>query len=271
MTSSVSGKNDFKSFLNSFGIKICHSKFESEWEEYIKNILNVRKKYQLFPSECEEIMNLFYSNEKFSIENPLIKDNKVIFYRGFLTFEYFSILINQIRAHNSKILWLYGRKNEKLVYTDFEYFFKDFNKTINDVDFRCLFAYPFSEASIKPCTKEKNYEFNYELLIKLKDLINYSKKYQIDCGKYFKMYKYPRKILYNRIDNAVLTSEIYHDVDGYLTRTTDTQFEIISALSDEGKRKSTIFENVWKDAIPVTEDIIEKLWNNNFRIDKQTR
>ena len=273
------GKKDFKKFLEQIAdeLQIRIKQFNHNWEIYENEIKTILEKEKLIPSECQDLVNKLIEddNDNFSIVSPEITRERIIFHKGFTTHALTQILINSITECQGKYLWIYGRKNKKLMSREYEDFFKYLadEGIKNGVDFRCLFPLPNSNATIKASSKDREKIFNYELQISLTKAFSLKNKYGLPVEKLFRLYLEPRNESIIRSDNAVIYRPITCDAEGYPLPYTNTSFEILSAIKNDNnhinKGVSSIekFSSIWDDdnkSIPLTEHLLEKLYGLDF-------
>lgn len=261
------GKIEFMRFCQQISseFNITFQNFNQEWEQFdcaVKKILNENN---LIPNECSTLVNEILKNEKeFSVVNPEITNEHILFHKGFKTHTLTKILIDSVLNGFSKYYWIYGRKNQRLMSREYEYFFKELAK-IKDVDFRCLFTMPKSDAAIKPITADRYDTFDIELKICLKHALELKTKFGLPVEKMFRLYCHPREELLIRLDNTVLYNKIQKSADGFPLSYTNSSFEVLSGLKGLGLEVINKFESIWNDdtkSLPLTQDLYDKLYNN---------
>lgn len=262
------GKKDFEAFLKSlskkFGIKV--NKFDINWNVFEDEIKNILSKHESIPTECRYIVNaLLQQGEPFVVNSPEIYKEKILFYQGFTTHTLIKILVNAIVMDHNKTLWIYGRKNKKILSREYEPFFKYLANEglMNNVDFRCLFPMPKSKATIMASSRDRADYFDIELETSLKRAVSLKNKFGLPIEQVFRLYLEPRTESIIRLDNSILHRDITRDIDGYPMPYTNSSFEICSNTSDVGSRLSTKFDLIWHDetkSIPLTEELIKEIY-----------
>ncbi len=263
-----SGKKDLEFFLKKLAkeLQVEVMNFEENWDKFVKEINEILTSEKIIPAECEFLITRLLENESdFAITSPEITKGKIGFHKGFTTHILTRLLTDFIVMQQSKSLWIFGRKNKKLLSREFEPFFLYLaNEGLkNGIDFRCLFPLPKSKATIKASSKDREQFFEMELEQSLKTAFSLKNKFGLPVEKIFKLYSEPRKDSIIIIDNAVLYHPIICDDKGYPLPYTDSNFEVLTALETKGNALVVSFENVWnsENTIPLTEDLLLKLYN----------
>lgn len=265
-----SGKKDFYSFLNTLsnelGIALCN--FELNWKEFEEKIKKILSENELIPTECKYIVETLLKNEEvFTISSPEISKDKIMFHQGFTTHPLTKILIDALVMDTHQVLWIFGRKNKKIMSREYEPFFKYLadEGLESGKDFRCLFPMPNSKATIKASSQDRLKSFDNELENSLRQAISLKNKYNLPIEKVFRLYLEPRTESIIRLDSAVLHRTIIRDIDGYPLPYTNSEFEICSKNVKKGEHLIKQFESIWNDnekSIPLTEDLFEKIYNS---------
>lgn len=266
------GKKDFERFLKELAdeLKVPLKNFNRYWNLYKKSITEILENEQLIPDTCRDLFDRILEKDdgSFSIVSPEVTKDRIIFHKGFSTFALTKILLESVVEYQGKRLWFYGRRNKKLLSSENNHFFKFLaNEGIeNGVDFRCLLPYPDTEATYKATCKEKERSFITDLHSSIEKAINLKHKFQLPTEKLFKLYKKRRNNSIIISDNAILKKEITCDGEGYPLPYTNTEFEIIgisnnSVVNPLGVRLYEEFETVWNEAIPLTEELYNSIYN----------
>lgn len=271
---SSNSKNDFYVFVNQIRKEcgIDYSDFEINWDSYYAQVERILKTEENIPEECSDFVNTLLKNENncFTMSSPEITKEHIMFHKGFTTHALTKILTDSIKDEHSKYLWIYGRKNKKLLSREYDDFFEYLSTTgiEEGVDFRCMFPMPFSEATKNASSKDSSKTFDSDLQISLTKAINLKMKFDLPIEKMFRLYLQPRKESIIRIDNVILYKPIVRDSYGYPLPYTNTGFEVLSALPKEknnkGYKLKDSFESLWSDkekSVPLTEELFKKIYN----------
>lgn len=266
-----SGKLSFIQFIQQLHLDSQTKNFESNWQIYTQKISDILKKEQLIPSECQDLVNMILEkdNNVFTITSPEITNNHVIFHKGFATNELTKILLNNVINYQGKRLWVYGRRNKRLLSSDNEYFFDFLSKEglDNGVDFRCLFPYPETEAVNKVTTPKKERSFKTDLQTYIENAVYLQYKFNLPIDKLFRLYKERRTKSIIVSDSALLHRDIICDSDGYPLPYTNSEFEILSineahGLNNKGNKLYKEFQDIWDKAEPLTEEKYNEIYPN---------
>ena len=222
-----------KSFIDCFDLH--DNKFmRSALNQFIKEVNIVKDKYRKIDINCEEFVNTLASNEAFQVKNPIYRNNIAYFYTGFETLELWKNIVDSF-LYTGKYLWIYGRKNMKLVLNHEELFKYLEEKSIYDdmdgIDFRCLFLDPESK-EVHNAHKDQDI-FSSELNTTIKrahHMVGDNKRLQ-DC---FKKYSHRREEIIIRIDNCILYSKPHFNENGQPEIITNSMFEVFSVNSPKG-------------------------------------
>ena len=194
-----------------------------------------------------------------------------MFHKGFTTHALTKILTDSITQYQGKYLWIYGRKNKKIMSREYDDFFKFLadEGIKNGVDFRCLFPMPKSNAINKASSKDREKLFDYELMASLTRALSLKNQFGLPVEKVFRLYFNPRTESIIRSDNAVIYRTIICDADGYPLPYTNTGFEVLSAIYDKNSSNNKgfdavqKFEKIWDsktESIPLTEELFNKIY-----------
>lgn len=265
-----SGKKEFKSFLNSFALenntKIIS--FEKNWKEFEEKILKILAENDLIPTECKYIVEtLLKTDNAFVVSSPEIYKNKILFHQGFATHPLTKILTDAIVMDSHNTLWIFGRKNKKILSREYEPFFKYLadEGLANGKDFRCLFPMPKSNAILKASSKDRKPFFDCELEFSLRQAVSLKNKFGLPIEKVFRLYFDTREDSIIRLDSAVLHRKITRDLDGDPLPYTNSEFEIYAKSSEKGNELIRKFDSVWNDedkSCPLTEELLEILYGS---------
>ena len=260
------GKEEFKKYFEQISLEfnIEYKYFDKEWEKFQHSVSNILTKNSLIPNECSNLVNdILKNDEDFVVVSPEITKEHILFHKGFKTPALTKILMNNVLNGFSKYYWIFGRKNQRLMSREYEYFFRELSK-MKDVDFRCLFTMPKSPASIKAITWDRTDTFDVELQITLKHALELKNKFGLPVEKIFRLYFEPRTELMIRLDNTVLYNKIQRDANGYPLSYTNSSFEILSGLKDVGLNAIKNFESIWNNdqkSVPLTQELFDSLFN----------
>lgn len=243
--------NFVESFIASFNL-INNEDNRQKIIEYQQQVDKIKDIYRKVDRNCEDLVAQLVHNKHFVAENPFFRDKTAHFMAGFESFELYNVITEQF-MFSGKYLWIYGRKNMKLMSDSFKKFFNYLSETarlhpdMEGIDFRCLFLDPDSEevsrAHIRP--KLLKHELNssmYRASIIIGDNKNFEK-----C---FKMYSDRREEIIIRLDNSIIYAVPIFDALGRPQLLTDTRFEVFSVDSPKGQECIRKFQEVWNKAKP---------------------
>lgn len=267
------GKKDFKNFLTELGLEnnIKIKNFNENWNAYEKTICDIVEKEQLVPNSCKHLVEQILKKDdgKFTIVSPEITKKHILFHKGFATTSLIKILLETVVEYQGKRLWFYGRRNKRLLTSENDAFFKYLAEEgiRNGVDFRCLFPYPNSEATYKATNKEKERSFYTDLHTCMEKVIGLKYKYQLPIENLFRLYKTHRTESIIVSDNSILHRTIICDWEGYPLPYTNSEFEILEISDNEldinkGRNLYNKYNKIWDDAIPLTEELYNEIYNN---------
>ena len=273
----ASGKESFERFLYQLAREANTEvkNFNKSWNAYKENIKYVLESESAIPSECKDLYRriLEKDNGTFSVNSPEIRNNEIVFHKGYKTHELLRILTDSIMHYQGKYLWLYGRKHELLMSRAFDDFFNYLSREglRNGVDFKCLFPMPKSSAAVKASSRDRADYFDNELQRSLELALILQERYGLDVGNLFRLYKEPQRISIIRCDNAVLHHFIIRDENGYPLSYFNSGFTIASALSPDATGNSETespliqeFRSVWDNAEPLSKALMNSLYGNKF-------
>ena len=275
------GKKSFIEFLTElaceFNIKFEKERFNRNWSTYEKEIKKILEKGQLIPRECKELVNklLEDNHNNFTLTSPEISKEHIVFHKGFTTHALTKILTDSITQYQGKYLWIYGRKNKKIMSREYDDFFKFLadEGIKNGVDFRCLFPMPKSNATNKASSKDREKIFDCELMASLTRALSLKNQFGLPVEKVFRLYFTPRTESIIRSDNAVIYRTIICDADGYPLPYTNTGFEILSAIYDKNSSNNKgfnavqKFEKIWNsetESVPLTEELFNEIYKKDI-------
>lgn len=246
---SFDNKDFIKTFLTSFNAPITKSN-TVKVEKYIQEVKDIKDKFRKVDIQCEDLVNKLVNNKCFILESPYYHKKTAYFLTGFESFDLFKIITDSF-MYTGKYLWIYGRKNMKLLSGNFKDFFdyleeKTYsNADMDGIDFRCMFLNPNSDEVSKAHQRQEI--FNSELkscILRAKDVIKGNEK----LGKCFRFYDNKRDEIIIRLDNCIIYSRPSFDINGCPQLLTNTSFEVFSVESSKGQKCVKKYENVWKNA-----------------------
>lgn len=274
-------KIEFQRFFNELAEE-SNSKiknFNRNWNSYINAVQEILQKEQQIPDNCKD---LFYQlikakNDKFTMESPEISFNHILFHKGYSTNALTEILTNSIMLYQGKRLWIYGRRNRRLLDSDSYEFFKYLTDEglENGVDFRCLLPNPNSTYAMdKIVNKVKQAEFPFDLRKSLRNALLLKRQYNLPVEKLFRLYSCKREFSITISDSVILYHSMPRDGEGYPLPMTDTSFKMYS-LPPQGKEPKSpsekkaksllnVYENIWNKSEPLTEEIFYKFYNEKI-------
>ena len=182
--------------------------------------------------QCEDFVEKLASIESFHVKSPEYKDKVAYFYTGFETLELWNAIVNSF-MYSGKYLWIYGRKNMKLVLHHEQLF---------------QFLDPASD-EVQRAHKDQDI-FPSELMSTIKrarHLIGDNTRFQ-QC---FRKYSHKREEVIIRLDNCIIYSKPQFDKNGYPPIMTNSMFQIFGASSPQGKITCQKFEHIWANAAPM--------------------
>ena len=211
----------------------------------------VRDNYRKVDIQCEDFVEKLSSIDSFHVQSPEYRDKVAYFYTGFETIELWNEIVNSF-MYSGKYLWIYGRKNMKLVlhYKQLFQYLKEKADTYNmqGIDFRCLFLDPASD-EVQHAHKVQDI-FPSELLSTIKranHMIGDNPRFQ-QC---FRKYSHKREEVIIRLDNCIIYSKPQFDGNGFPPIMTNSMFQVFSASSPQGKKACQKYEQIWHNATPM--------------------
>lgn len=245
-----SNENFAEIFTNCFDVK-CTKNNKQKIENYRSEIIEIKDRFREVDIQCEDFVEKLIHNDSFIVENPFFRDKTAYFLSGFESFELFKIIIDSF-LYTGKHLWIYGRKNMKLLSGNFKEFFKYLEEKafngflgMDGIDFRCLFLDPESEEVERAHINQDIFkaELNATIL-RAKDEI----KINPQLKQCFKLYSNKREEIIIRLDNCIIYSRPNFDAHGRPELLTNTAFEVFSAKSIRGKECISKYERIWSKA-----------------------
>lgn len=238
-----------ESFMISFGL--THSKSnKNKLENYVKAIIEIKEQFRDVDIQCEDFVGRLVNDNAFIVENPFFRDRVAHFLTGFESFDLLKAIIESF-MYTGKYLWIYGRKNMKLLSGSFQEFFKYLeektysNSYMDGIDFRCLFLDPTSPEVDKAHIRKEIFVPELDAcILRAKDVIKDNKKLQ-SC---FRLYSNKREEIIIRLDSCIIYSRPNFDVYGRPQLLTNTGFEVFSTQSPKGQECIHKFEDVWNKA-----------------------
>lgn len=236
-------------FIQAFEIKNTKAN-RIKIESYIDRIKEIKEKYRFVDIECEDFVEKLIENGSFIVENPFYKDRVTHFLTGFESYDLYKTIVDMF-LYTGKYLWIYGRRNMKLLGGNFNNLFnyldeKSFNNpTMDGIDFKCLFLDPNSDEVNNAHSNTEIFipEMNATIL-RAKNVI----KNNDILKKCFRFYSNKRDEIIIRVDNCIIYSRPIFDSKGKPQLLTNTSFEVFSVHSKKGIECVKTFENVWNNA-----------------------
>ena len=248
---SLNDTNFIESFITSFKLK----NNDDNWQkiiDYQHKVDSIKNYYRKVDRNCEDLVEQLIHNKSFVAENPFFKDKTAYFLAGFESFELYKVITEQF-MYSGKYLWIYGRKNMKLMSDNYKKFFNYLSETarlhtdMKGIDFRCLFLDPESEevsrAHIRPTLLKNELNSN---LYRASVIIGDNKNFE----KCFKLYSNRRDEIIIRLDNSIIYAVPIFDALGRPQLLTDTKFEVFSVNSSKGQECIKKYQEVWDNAKP---------------------
>lgn len=240
-----------KNFLDCFELQSSKSN-KNKMENYVKSINEIKGNFRDIDIQCEDFVGKLISNDAFVVENPFFRDRTAHFLTGFESFDLLKVIIDSF-MYTGKYLWIYGRKNMKLLSGNFQDFFKYLeekthsNSSMDGIDFRCLFLDPNSDEVERAHTRKEIFITELRAcILRAKDVIKDNKILQ-NC---FRFYSNRREEIIIRLDNCIIYSRPSFDIYGRPQLLTNTGFEVFSADSLKGKECIEKFNDIWYKARP---------------------
>ena len=270
---SIEAEKEFRTFLNSLG-KECGVKpknFTKNWTIFMDTVQKILESERLVPLSCRSIVYQLMNDdaENFTLVSPEITKEHILFHKGFQTNALVKLLLKTITEYQGKRLWIFGRRNKKLITSENKEFFEFLvNEGIdNGVDFRCLFPHPQTAATEKAVSKEKERSFLTDLQTTLEDTVALKNKIGLPIEELFRLYTVPRTDKIVISDNALLYHHITCDGDGYPLPLTNSSFEVLDISDDcnpqsRGKKLLTTFEEVWINSKPLTKELYDHIYKS---------
>ena len=191
------------------------------------------------------------SLEEFQVRSPIYRNKTAYFLTGFETVALWKNIVDFF-LYTGKYLWIYGRKNMKLILHHAELFQYLNEKALHDdmdgIDFKCLFLNPES-SEVKVAHRNPDI-LSSELNTTIKRASNLIGDNQC-LKKCFRKYSHRRDEIIIRLDNAILYSKPHFDSNGVPNLITNSMFEVFSATSERGKEYCQKYIEVWNNAIPM--------------------
>ena len=257
-----------KEIASNIGIK--PKNFSKQWKIYIQNVHQILTKNQLIPKECIDLVNQLLEDNSgtFTINSPEITREHILFHKGFSTNVLTRLLLKNVMEYQSKRLWIFGRRNKKIFTSENDDFFKFLAEEgiPNNVDFKCLFPYPESDATSEAVSKDKERRFKADLQTCLEAAVRFKSRFNLPVSDIFRLYKSRRTNYIIVSDDAVLHTPIIRDTDGRPLPITNSSFEVLS-ISEEnmpenkGRKLCQTFIDTWNDSIPLTEELYNSIYN----------
>ena len=218
----------------------------------LRKIKDILRKYYPLDEECLDFLESLLSNTSIVSENPkycLENETKIAcFNHAFETSdlhkEYVDYFINQ----NGKYLWIFGRKNERLILDSGERLINYLKSKIQggstrSLDVRWLFLDPEYAEIDKAHQNSERLKKELDLTLSRVDELIGDNDTLRSC---FRLYSCERREIIVRIDNVILLAKPSFDKNGRPQLVTDMPFEVFSAKSKQGKLYIKKFEEVWE-------------------------
>lgn len=240
--------NDFVSdIISNFNLK--DNEFtRNAIEEYKKRIISIKDKFRYVDAQCEPFVEKLIQNKAFICESPFFEEKTAYFLTGFETFDLYNAIIESF-LYSGKYLWIYGRRNSKLLIGSFRDFFKYLKQKANSnydnmggIDFRCLFLDPRSKEVERAHLHQDIFKVELEAtLSKVKTEIGDNS----ELKKCFRLYQHKREEIIIRMDDCIIYSTPNFDAFGRPQLLTNSRFEVFSASSPRGLNSIQKFEKIW--------------------------
>ena len=217
-------------------------------ESYKKHIANIKDKFREVDIQCEPFIEKLIHNKSFTCESPFFESKTAYFLTGFETFDLYKEIIDSF-LYSGKHLWIYGRRNSKLLIGSFRDFFKYLKEKANSgydnmggIDFRCLFLDPESDEVNRAHLHQNIFKQELEATLrKVKTEIGDSSHLK----KCFRLYQHKREEIIIRMDDCIIYSRPTFDALGRPQLLTNTRFEVFSTNSSKGVNCIQKFEEAW--------------------------
>jgi len=219
-------------------------------KNYINDIRKLQDEHRLVPVECEDFVDKLINHKSFLAENPKYLNQEAHFISGFETHELYECLVESF-LETGKYLWIYGRKNMKLL-SNFPKLFSyiqdasnNSNDSIKGIDFRCLFLDPSYEKLHEehPDPELLNVELS-GMILRAKSKLRENSNLK---GS-FRMYSHKREEIIIRIDNTILYTRPRFDIYGKPEIITNIGFQVFSVDSIKGQECLNKFLSIWEDS-----------------------
>lgn len=218
-----------------------------------KNIKKIQSKYYPLDEECLDFLDYLLLNKSIVSENPKYftdSGTKVaLFNHAFETSDLHKVYVDYFTKQNGKYLWIFGRKNERLIIGYGDELINYLKSKIQpgsttSLDVRWLFLDPKYEGVDKAHQNPERLKIELNSTLDRVDELIGDNDALRSC---FKFYNCERREIIVRIDNVILLATPSFDKDGKPQLVTDMPFEVFSANSEKGKKYIEKFEDVWKN------------------------
>ena len=242
-------------FIKAFGLSDNHF-VRNALKDFLAEADNIKEKYRQVDVQCEDFVDLLASKESFQVKSPIYKDRVAYFLTGFETTELWDAIIDSF-LYTGKYLWIYGRKNMKLV-LHHEKLFRYLKEKTDDanmhgIDFRCLFLDPESP-EVKYAHKDQDIFFS-ELTSTIKR-VEHLVGSNIRLRQCLRKYSDRREEVIIRLDNCIIYSKPHFDENEYPQIMTNAKFEVYSSKSEKGKESIVKYEKIWNKAVDLFDNNI---------------
>lgn len=226
--------------------------FESAWNKIdcsVNNIITQRNNGA--DGEVLNSENVIEKLKKYS-DFPEAKHGKTIQYSsGFETIEFYKFLLENV----SDKLYIFGRKNKKIVSNDLK---KQFKKIVdNNVKLKMLYINPDSDDA-KNGVAQDTVDFRIQLIASMKsatERFNHNFKIEDHC----RLYNEKRISEIVIADNVVFYKDLGYTKDGKPAHFTGESFNVVSLDSQIGSNYYKIFNDVWENSEKLTQSYIDSL------------
>lgn len=248
--------------------------FNRNWNSFYEKVNEVLTKNDSIPIECKRLVEKLkkQNDNYFTPDSPEIREQQIIFHRGFHSHPLYKILTDNLKDDGGKYFWYYGRKGSKILNRQYLSFFEYIAEVEKlggmGVDFRFLIVKPNSVGANKADRGQKE-KFNLGLQESIEYALNLE-NIGLTTNKYFRLYENIRDRLIVRSDNSVLSAGQVYDTNGVLNYFTERPFGIFSTIkskSDSDNKGFLLikkFEEVWENSEPLTNELFFELYEKKI-------
>lgn len=221
-------------------------------KEYRENILVLEENYRKVDVCCEYLVNQMSNNKAFSIESPYFNDKIAYFTSGFESNELFKLIVDNF-LFTGKYLWIYGRKNMKLLSGSYANLFKFLHEKTTctsldsiDINVKFLFLNPQSKETKKAHIDQEIFDLELNSsILRARSIVGEND----NLKKSFRMYSNKRDEIILRLDNCIIYSKPNFDSAGRPQILTNSSFEVFSIYSAKGQECIKKYLSVWENAV----------------------